>query len=174
MVAADARTAVTFSLSPGRSHVGPVGRELLRQVDLSSDAPVAVVMDRGYEGDETRQIVLDLGFIPVVPRKRDRVKPWAYDKIMYRRRNEVERLFRRLKGFRHVFFASTSSSHFRGVHPLRAHNRGTAVVLTRPIDQNAKEMSGRSPSDRIAFIREKTERVHKELDDKRANSKASG
>jgi transposase len=29
--------------------------------------------------------------------------PWEYDKAMYRKRNEVERLFCRLKGFRHVF-----------------------------------------------------------------------
>jgi transposase len=26
-----------------------------------------------------------------------------YDKAMYRRRNEIERLFRRLKGFRRIF-----------------------------------------------------------------------
>ncbi|MEE0815126.1 MAG: IS5/IS1182 family transposase, partial [Desulfovibrio fairfieldensis] len=30
-------------------------------------------------------------------------KPWEYDKELYKRRNEVERLFRRLKGFRRVF-----------------------------------------------------------------------
>ena len=44
-------------------------------------------MDRAYEGDDTRQLALDLGYVPVVPPKR----------------NEVERLLRRLKGFRPVF-----------------------------------------------------------------------
>lgn len=29
--------------------------------------------------------------------------PWEYDRVMYRRRNEIERLFRRLKGFRRIF-----------------------------------------------------------------------
>ena len=29
--------------------------------------------------------------------------PWQYDRAMYRRRNEVERLFRRLKGYRRIF-----------------------------------------------------------------------
>ena len=29
--------------------------------------------------------------------------PWEYDRVTYRRRNEIERLFRRLKGFRRVF-----------------------------------------------------------------------
>ena len=59
-------------------------------------------MDRAYEGDETRQLALDLGFIPVVPPKSNRISPWEYDRVMYRRRNEVERLFRRLKGFRRI------------------------------------------------------------------------
>ncbi len=31
------------------------------------------------------------------------MEPWQYDKAMYRRRNEIERLFRRLKGFRRIF-----------------------------------------------------------------------
>jgi len=60
-------------------------------------------MDKAYEGDETRQLVLDLGFTPVVPPKRNRITPWEYDRTMSRRRNEVERLVRRLKGFRRIF-----------------------------------------------------------------------
>ena len=60
-------------------------------------------MDRAYEGNETRQLALELGFIPVVPPKSNRIEPWEYDKAMYRRRNEIERLFRRLKGFRRIF-----------------------------------------------------------------------
>ena len=60
-------------------------------------------MDRAYEGDETRQLALDLGFQPVVPPLKSRVEPWEYDREMYKRRNEVERLFRRLKGFRRIF-----------------------------------------------------------------------
>lgn len=60
-------------------------------------------MDKAYEGDETRQLALDLGYIPVVPPKSNRLDPWEYDRAMYRRRNEVERLFRRMKGFRRIF-----------------------------------------------------------------------
>ncbi|AOJ04501.1 transposase [Burkholderia mayonis] len=60
-------------------------------------------MDKTYEGDETRQLALDLGFIPVVPSKSNRLESWEYDREMYKRRNEVERLFRRLKGFRRIF-----------------------------------------------------------------------
>lgn len=60
-------------------------------------------MDRTYEGNETRQLALDLGFIPVVPPLSTRVEPWDYDRAMYRRRSEVERLFRQLKGYRRIF-----------------------------------------------------------------------
>lgn len=60
-------------------------------------------MDRAYEGDETRQLVLDLGWEPVVPPNPNRIRPWNYDRALYRKRNEVERLFRRLKGFRRIF-----------------------------------------------------------------------
>lgn len=65
--------------------------------------PTHLLMDRAYEGNETRQLAVDLGYIPVVPPLRTRVEPWEYDKELYKRRNEVERVFRRLKGFRRVF-----------------------------------------------------------------------
>jgi transposase len=102
MVAADARTAITFSLSPGQAHDAPAGRELLQRLGPQS-TPVHLVMDRAYEGNETRQLALDLGFTPVVPPLKTRVNPWEYDRAMYKRRNEIERLFRRLKGFRRIF-----------------------------------------------------------------------
>ena len=60
-------------------------------------------MDRAYEGDETRQLALELGLTPVVPPKSNRIIPWEYDKVLYKKRNEVERLFRRLKGCRRIF-----------------------------------------------------------------------
>ena len=60
-------------------------------------------MDRTYKGNETRRLALDLGFIPVVPPLRTRVEPWECDREMYKRRNEVERLFRRLEGLRRIF-----------------------------------------------------------------------
>ncbi len=38
-----------------------------------------------------------------MPPKSNRLRPWKYDKELYKKRNEVERLFRRLKGFRRIF-----------------------------------------------------------------------
>ena len=60
-------------------------------------------MDGAYADNQTRQLALDFGWIPIVPPPRSRLQPWEYDRVLYRRRNEVERLFRRLKGFRRIF-----------------------------------------------------------------------
>ena len=54
MVAADARTAITFSLSPGQAHDAPEGRKLLNRLGQQHDNP-SLLMDRAYEGNETRQ-----------------------------------------------------------------------------------------------------------------------
>ena len=62
-----------------------------------------LVMDRAFEDDFTRYIAQTLGFIPVVPPKSNRKNPWEYDKELYKLRNEIERLFRLLQGFRCVF-----------------------------------------------------------------------
>ena len=60
-------------------------------------------MDRAYEDDLTRKLAVKQGFTPVVSPKKSRKNPWDYDKEVYKRRNEAERLFRRIKRFRSVF-----------------------------------------------------------------------
>ncbi|HWF58759.1 MAG TPA: IS5 family transposase [Nitrospira sp.] len=102
LVAADARTAIAFGLSPGQAHDAPEGRKLLYRLG-SMPRPLHLVMDRAYEGDETRQLAVALGYVPMVPPKHNRRAPWEYDRVRYKRRNEIERLFRRLKGFRRIF-----------------------------------------------------------------------
>ena len=74
----------------------------MRRLDRPASA-TALVMDKAYEDNATRQLALDLGFDPVVPPKANRIDPWEYNRELYKRRNEVERLFRRLKGFRRIF-----------------------------------------------------------------------
>src|SRR3984957_9697270 len=101
LVAADARTVITFALSPGHAHDAPEGRALLETLGPMPEG-LPLLMDRAYEGNETRQLVLDLGMIPVVPPKSNRLHPWEYDRALYKKRNEIERLFRRLKGFRRI------------------------------------------------------------------------
>ena len=78
------------------------GRQLLGGLG-PLPAPLYLIMDRAYEDNATRQLAREFGWIPVVPPKSNRLEPWPYDKVLYRRRNQVERLFRRLKGFRRLF-----------------------------------------------------------------------
>ena len=42
-------------------------------------------------------------FKPVVPPKSNRKIPWNFDKILYKSRNKVERLFRKIKCLRRIF-----------------------------------------------------------------------
>jgi transposase len=102
MVAANARTAISFALSPGQASDAKAGRELLGGIGPLPQ-PLHLIMDRAYEDNETRQLALEFNYIPVVPPKSNRLDPWQYDRDLYRKRNEIERLFRRLKGFRRIF-----------------------------------------------------------------------
>ena len=69
MVAANARAAMTFSLSPGQASDSVQGRELLAGIG-PLPAPLHLIMDKAYQDDETRQLALDFGFIPVAQRDR--------------------------------------------------------------------------------------------------------
>ena len=70
------------------------------------DCPLAggpMIMDPADEGDTTRPLALDLIFSPVVPAKSNRLNPWESDQEHDQKRNEVERLFSRRKGFDRIF-----------------------------------------------------------------------
>lgn len=91
-----------LKLSPGQAGDAPHGRELLQ---AGGPAPPGchLIMDRAYQGDETLELARQLGYTPVVPPNPQRLVPWEYDRVAYRQRNQIERLFRRLKGYRRVF-----------------------------------------------------------------------
>ena len=100
MVAASAECAL-INLSPGNAGDAPQGRSLLERLGPAPKR-CSLLMDRAYEGNETRRVSRSLGYEPVVPPNPNRLKLWEYDKELYKKRNEVERLFRRLKGFRRI------------------------------------------------------------------------
>jgi transposase len=91
-----------LKLSPGQAGDAPHGREL-----LAAGGPVPegcyLIMDSADEGDETLRLARQWGYIPVVPPHPHRLATWEYDRMIYRRRNEIERLFRRLKAYRRIF-----------------------------------------------------------------------
>ena len=102
MIASNDKTPVVFTLSGGNAHDAPQGRLLMETVGKQK-ASKPLVLDMAYEDNFTRYTAQALGFGPVVPPKKNRKKPWEYDKELYKRRNEVERLFRHLMGFRRIF-----------------------------------------------------------------------
>jgi transposase len=101
VVAANDKVAVGFLLTGGGAGDAPEGRELLGRLGHTKE-PVALLMDRAYEGDGTRALAISLGYNPVVPPKKNRKEPWEYDKELYKKRNEAGRFFRRYKRFRRV------------------------------------------------------------------------
>ena len=84
-----------FILSGGEEHDAPAGRLLLETVGKQAST-IALLMDRAYADFKTR-------FKAVVPPKANAAYQWEYDKELYKKRNEIERFFRRLKAFRAVF-----------------------------------------------------------------------
>jgi transposase len=89
-------------LSAGQAHDAPEGRILMETVGKQNEV-VPLLMDKAYEDDITRLVAQMLKFEPIVPPKSNRINPWDYDKELYKRRNEVERFFRLIQGFRRIF-----------------------------------------------------------------------
>ena len=99
---ANEKIAVELTLSAGQLHDAPQGRILIETVG-KQDSVIPLIMDRAFEDDHTRYIAQMLKFEPVVPPKSNRTNPWGYDKELYKKRNEVERFFRLIQGFRRIF-----------------------------------------------------------------------
>ena len=69
---------------------------------LRGEKPEYVLADRGYDSDEIVNYIKQLNAIPVIPPRSNRITQRNYDKILYKERNLVERLFNRLKQFRKI------------------------------------------------------------------------
>ncbi|WP_313932080.1 IS5 family transposase [Sphingomonas sp. BAUL-RG-20F-R05-02] len=83
--------------------------------------PKALLADKGYDGDAVREDLLLRGILPIIPPKANRRDPAAYNFWRYRDRNQVERLFNRLKQSRRIAtrYDKTASS-FLGFLSLAA------------------------------------------------------
>jgi len=102
VVSADDKTVIELHLPGGDCHDAPEGRKSLETI--GEDYPgVPAVMDKAYEGNETRELARSEGHEPIVPPKANRKDFLEYDKELYKRRNVVERLFLRIKEFRRIF-----------------------------------------------------------------------
>lgn len=96
---------MTWSLTPGQAGDAPEGRRLIEAIGASGYQPLGVplLMDAAYSDNATLQLAREHGLTPVAPPNPQRRQPWDYDRQLYRLRNRIERLFRRLKQWRRVF-----------------------------------------------------------------------
>ena len=61
-----------------------------------------MLADRSYDDDELRRYIVAQGAEPVIPGRRNRRAPIAYDRVLYRERNLVERSIGWLKQSRRM------------------------------------------------------------------------
>ena len=61
-----------------------------------------ILADKGYDSDAFVQSVRDSGAVAVIPPRKNRVEGRDYDKTIYKERNQVERLFQKLKHYRRI------------------------------------------------------------------------
>ncbi len=61
-----------------------------------------LIADKGYDANSLRQSLADAGAEAVIPSTASRKRPIPYDRVAYRQRNLIERMFGRLKDFRRV------------------------------------------------------------------------
>ena len=61
-----------------------------------------LLADKAYDADHYRARLKQLRIQPVIPNKRNRKQPYAFDETRYRNHNVIERMFGWLKDFRRV------------------------------------------------------------------------
>ncbi len=69
---------------------------------LKDEKPSYVLADRGYDSDEIVNYIKEINAISVIPPRSNRLIQREYDKIIYKDRNLIERLFNRIKQFRKI------------------------------------------------------------------------
>jgi transposase len=102
LTAADEDTAIAVEVVPGQTHeASRLGSILDATAERVPDME-EVVGDKGFDGEPQRQACRDHGAKAVIPYKANRKAAGRLNKKAYRQRNQVERLFGKLKEFRRV------------------------------------------------------------------------
>ena len=91
---------IDFEITGGETHDVKVAPKLLEKLNFSSGYFIA---DKGYDSDELRDSVRELGKIPVIPRRSNSQKENSdFDSHLYKIRHLVENIFARIKHYRGV------------------------------------------------------------------------
>ena len=93
--------AVDIRITAGPVGDAPVGEAMLEALD-PRDGIKQAAMDKAYDSNAIRAQLDAKGITPVIPPKSNRLDIIVYDKESYKQRNQVERLFNKIKQFRRV------------------------------------------------------------------------
>ena len=109
---------LSILLTPGQAGDNPQLLALLDAIRVNEPGPGrprkrpgVLIADKGYAYDSTRRALWQRGIPHVIPERSDQVarraakggaggRPPAFDKVIYKKRNVVERCFNRLKQWR--------------------------------------------------------------------------
>lgn len=97
----DENCSVALHLTPGQAHDGRQFEALFESLD-EDNVLEAAALDKGYDADRIRERLSLAGIEPVIPPISSRACFIPYDKERYKRRNQVERFFNKLKHFRRI------------------------------------------------------------------------
>jgi transposase len=61
-----------------------------------------LVADKGYDSKALREWLAERGTMAVIPPRKNRKVQYAYNKVIYKQRNIIERMFCRLKDWRRI------------------------------------------------------------------------
>ena len=86
-----------FLLTPGQTHDVTQAVPLLEGL-----AAEHVIADKGYDSQQALEAIEHQGATAVIPPRSNRNVQRPYDKHLYRERNQVERLFAKLKQCRRI------------------------------------------------------------------------
>lgn len=74
-----------------------------RAIDIIEGlAPSYVLADKAYDADGLIEAIYQAGAAACIPSKNNRKNPRNYDNLLYKERNQVERMFGKLKEFRRI------------------------------------------------------------------------
>ncbi len=85
-------------IAPGNQHDVTMAAEL-----LSAAGPITrLIADKAYDTNLLRRLLAENGIETVIPSIARRKPMIPYDRVVYRQRNLIERMFGRLKDFRRI------------------------------------------------------------------------
>jgi transposase len=97
-LADDRGRPVAFALTPGNIADISLAVPLLTAVTT----PRRLIADKAYDAESLRRWLADRRVKAVIPSTATRTTPYPLDKLCYKRRNVIERMFCRLKNWRRI------------------------------------------------------------------------